>query len=195
MLLTQHKEVDMAEDAKNTVVGESGPSEEEGKVFTCARCGWNPEGNPAPSEEDTQEYLRCILGSKPFYKEYELYDGQIKITYRTCNNKEVDGLNDILFDMNKDVEQGELQDKSIKLKLLYFLSDIKLGDKNESYTIPELKHYVDIDDAFNERFADVAEPVIRMMTQSMFLFMELQQTLVADGFDSNFWKGAGLRSR
>ena len=183
----------MAEDAKN-VGGENGPIEEE-KIFTCSRCGWTPDGNPAPSEEDTKEYLRCILGSKPFYKEYELYDGQIKITYRTCNNREVDGLNEILFDMNGDVERGELQDKSIKLKLLYFLSDIKLGDKKESFDIPALDHHVDIDAEFNNRFADVAEPVIRMMTQSMFLFLELQQALVANGFDENFWKGAGLRSR
>ncbi len=78
---------------------------------------------------------------------------------------------------------------------MYFLAKVKLSDRDEEYDIPTLTEFAQIPEEFNKRFGDCAEPIIRLMSQSLLLFMDLQGLLVSQGFDENFWKGAGLRSR
>lgn len=166
-----------------------------GEIPPCVRCGWSPSRENKPLQEDLEEYLRCVLGGQTFYKVYELYGGQVKLKFRSLSNKEVDNLNVLLFKMTDHMDHAIIQDKSIKLKLLYFLARLELSDNTADYDIPELRAYDDIDGEFNDRFGEVAEPIIRMMSQSLLMFMELQSLLINQGFDSNFWKGAGLSSR
>jgi hypothetical protein len=159
----------------------------------CVRCGWSPGKENKPLESDLEEYLRCILGGQSFHKEYEMYDGKIKLVFRSINNKQVDALNNLLFKMADHIDQAVIQDKSIKLKLMYFLSEAKLAEQTHEYPMPRITEYDQIDAEFNARFGEFGEPVIRMMSQTLMLFMELQGMLITQGFDSNFWKGAGLR--
>jgi len=169
---------------------------EEGiKAEPCIRCGFSIDHEPLPLEEDMEEYLRCILGGLSFMKEYSLYNGKIQLTFRSINNREVDQLNDILFRIADHMDTQEVQDRGIKLKLMYFLAKVKLSDRDEEYDIPTLTEFAQIPEEFNKRFGDCAEPIIRLMSQSLLLFMDLQGLLVSQGFDENFWKGAGLRSR
>jgi hypothetical protein len=161
----------------------------------CTRCGWMEDDSSLPLADDMEEYMRCVLGNKKFVKEYCMYDGKLKLTYRILTNKEVDALNGVLFKMADQADHPMVQDSTIKLKLLYFLSKAILGEKEEDYEVPTITKYEEIDDAFNERFGDCPEPVIRMMSQTLMLFMQLQGILVTQGFDENFWQGAGLRSR
>ena len=165
------------------------------EVAPCVRCGWSPSRENKPLEEDLEEYLRCVLGGSTFCKVYELYEGKVKLKFRSLSNKEVDALNTLLFKMTDHMDHAIIQDKSIKLKILYFLARLELADNTADYDIPAIMGYESIDEEFNERFGEVAEPIIRMMAQSMLMFMELQAMLINQGFDSNFWKGAGLRSR
>jgi len=171
------------------------PEEVSQKIEPCNRCGFSEEAEAVPLEADMEAYLRCVLGNQPFEKEYELYDGKIQLRFRTINNREVDALNNLLFKMEDSIDRAVIQDKSIKLRLLYFLAHIKLSDKEADYEIPNLKDTDKIDEEFNSRFGACSETVIRMMSQTLMLFIELQGLLISQGFDENFWKGAGLRSR
>lgn len=169
-----------------------GPSDAPTQESVCARCGYRPGAQLAPSEEDMQEYMRSLLGTKPFKKEYSIYEGELKLTFRTLKAREVDSLNNILFEMMANIANLRVQDLSIKLKLLYFLSCIQTGPESTELTIPEITQVSEIQDAFQSVFGDYSEPLIRIMSQTLTAFLELQEALVDTGFDENFWKGAGL---
>ena len=183
-------------DAANTAEEPQNTEEEVvKKAEPCYRCGYSDAAEPEPLEEDLEEYLRCILGGKEFHKEYELYNGKIKLEFRSINNRQVDKLNSVAFKLNDHMDSKEIQDRSIKLKLLYFLARVKLGDLETEYDIPLDITFDTIMPEFEARFGDCSETVIRAMTNALLLFMDLQGLLVSQGFDANFWKGAGLRSR
>lgn len=165
----------------------------EKKPEVCVRCGWSSGKELEPLEADMKEYLRCILGGKEFFKSYEMYDGEVKLVFRSLNNGEVDRLNQVLYPLAGRQLTAVEQDLDIKLRLLFFLAELTLGAKKASYDIPEKITLEEVNDIFNERMLSCPETLVRTMTQTLMLFTELQGLLVRHGFDSNFWKGAGLR--
>jgi hypothetical protein len=55
-------------------------------VKECPRCGWdvNEAVNIEPTAEDKQNFLRhVILDNQPFYKQYVLYGGRVKVWFKT----------------------------------------------------------------------------------------------------------------
>jgi len=159
----------------------------------CVRCGWSAGKKPEPLEKDMEEYLRCVLGGKEFRKQYEMHDGAVKYTYRALTNRQADKLNSVLFPVVDREQTPQLQDQSIKLKILYFLSDVSLDGKEESYEAPVEITMDGVSEEFDARYGDCPEMLVRLMAQTLTLFSELQSMLVGQGFDENFWKGAGLR--
>ena len=56
-----------------------------------------PEEDPldadaAPTDDDKREFIRCLLGDQPYMKEYELFNGMIKIRLRDLSPAQEDQL-------------------------------------------------------------------------------------------------------
>lgn len=159
----------------------------------CPRCGYGAEKPMEPLQDDLEEYMRCVLGGQRFMKTYSMYDGKVKLTFRSLVNKEVDHLNGLLFTLSGRDDDPAAQDMVVKAKLLFFLAAADLSGKGTEYDVPMTLSVENLSDVFNERLGDCPEPIIRIMVQTLGLFTEVQGLLVNAGFDSNFWKGAGLR--
>ena len=85
-------------------------------------------------------------------------------------------------------------DSLLKLKMLYFLKSVNAGGTKAEFDSPvTLKEVADIGGEFNRRFGEYPELVTRAISQTLFLFEELQRMLSEAAFDPNFWEGVGLR--
>jgi hypothetical protein len=162
---------------------------EETEHKACPRCGWTDAPVPKASDEDKQEYLRCVMGNRAFSKTYPLYDGAVNITFQSLDSEAVQAVNKVL--MQIDSPSPEVADDlNIKLKLIYFTKKYSTAEIVTEYETPVIETPADIDTEFSKRFPYM-EPVLRVITQSYMIFTQLQELLVAEAFDENFWKGAG----
>jgi hypothetical protein len=172
---------------------EDGPEDQ-----SCPRCGFSRGVAPRPMEEDLQEYLRCVLGGLPFHKRYELHGGAVMVGFRSLSNREVDRMSATAALLPQEPDNAQARALETKLRLLYFLETLQLDRAEASeYTPPQaaMGSFAEIDAEFDKRFGALDETLVRALTQVLMLFMDLQGLLVVGGFDENFWKGAGLRSR
>jgi len=169
------------------------PQQEEEEAFACPHCGWRAEDKAKPKEADLKEYVRSILGDRPFSKVYSLYGGEFRIGFTSQDQVNTDRINTLLTEMIKDVENADrLQQIGTKLKLMYYITKLEKGDKTLAFEPPDIDSWLTIEDTFQERFKEINEPLIRVIIKTAFIFFELEQLLVAEAFDENFWKGAGL---
>lgn len=61
-------------------------------VTICPRCAWDmtlPTG-PLPDHFDKLKFVTTLLANKPFEKEYELFDGELLVTFRSLRPREID---------------------------------------------------------------------------------------------------------
>jgi hypothetical protein len=140
-------------------------------------------------EEEVKEFIRSLLGNRPFFKEYKLYNDQFKIKFKTLNTEDSERLTIFLTKLrNEDININELKQKSLSLKLLYYTDEVN-GKKIN------FKGYTDIEDAFNsykDNFKDLGENVIGLCIRTLVQFLFLQKLLIDKGYDENFWRSAGL---
>jgi len=177
----------MAEDKKEPVAAEK-------KALECPRCGWKEESRTVPAEADLQEYVRCLLGGKMFKKKYELYGGKVVLVFRACTGKESDHTNRLLLGLAEAGDERSLQETSLKLKMLYMLELLQVGANRTEYQAPAMESLDQVGEEFTRRFGELGELLLRAMAQGLMMFLDLQQLLVAEGLDGNFWRSAGLRS-
>jgi len=172
------------------VFNEKGKTDQE--KATCPRCGWHPTDKPAAPDADMQEYLRCALGGKLFTKVYPLYDGKLKLKFRSVNAAEAEFINKVLMknDFDSDIE---VQDMALKAKLLFYLVSVETPEGEEVFEAFSLEEFTvtAVNEEYKKRFGTKDETLLRSINQTFQIFLGLQQLLIAGGFDSNFWKGAG----
>ena len=73
----------------------------------CQHCGWDLS-MPDPVEPEPAEkhhFLQSVMGMKPFTKEYELFDGAVKVRMRTLTTKEIDAC---YHQLHKERERDEI---------------------------------------------------------------------------------------
>ena len=97
---------------------ESAVEEEEGEVEpggtladVCHHCGWDQTEAviPEPAKSDKLAFLQSILGGIPFTKRFELFDGNLRVTFRTLTVKEID----LLYESTYEAQQaGKIQTTS-----------------------------------------------------------------------------------
>ena len=165
--------------------------------FKCGRCGWTKDAKTGVSEEEQEEYLRAVLGGSPYHKTFSLFGNKVKITFKTQPNHEVDKLTKCIFRLLK--VQGasdEAQEKLIKIKLLFYMDKLELGDNPalavENIDFDAIDSFEAADEIFKEHFGLLDETIIRAMVRTYHYFVELQQLLIAEGFNTDFWNSAGL---
>jgi len=69
----------------------------------CVQCGWDQEVPtiPEPEHQDKIAFLHSVLGQKVFRKRYELFGGNLKVTFRTLTIREIDNLYQETFKAQK----------------------------------------------------------------------------------------------
>jgi hypothetical protein len=157
---------------------------------SCQRCGHNviAEDMPSPVEDEKREYLRCVLGKRPYKKTYTLYDGELTMVFELLSQADSARMSPKLMEINRNEEIDDLtkMTDSINIKLLFYLRQFN----DTSYKAPE-----DLDNCredFINRFAEFDESVPALLTRVLMEFLRLAEMLPAAGLDKDFWKGAGL---
>lgn len=73
-------------------------------IAVCPRCAWDlktPVG-PEPEYFDKLKFVTTMLANKPFQKQYELFNGELLVTFRSLRPKEIDACyGHIVYDMNE----------------------------------------------------------------------------------------------
>ncbi len=65
----------------------------------CPQCGWdihNPD-TAAVSDEDKLRYVTAVVSGKRFYKDYALFGGRLRVTFRTLLTKEERAIRDQIY--------------------------------------------------------------------------------------------------
>lgn len=98
----------MAEEEPLPDSGEEAAESDEGPPATidsvCTHCGWD-QTQPVieePSNSDKLSFLQAILGAVPFSKRFELFGGNLRVTFRTLTVKEIDALYEATYAAQKE---------------------------------------------------------------------------------------------
>ena len=158
----------------------------------CPRCTWDTRQAVIPvSEDDKKEYLRTILGEGCFTKEYLLYGGKFKIKFVDLMTQEADAMVEIL---NQAINDPLFITKAIKIKLIFSTLYYIKGDKKVEMDKKNiLKPGITIKEALEEynKFFNLPETQCGMIGKLYQDFSNLIICLAENGFDENFWEGAG----
>lgn len=174
------------EDAPEAKEAASPP--EEDPVY-CPRCQFNIKQREAEcSDEERKEYVRAMLGSRLFSKQYELFDGKMKLTFTSLPNSKAEEMAKVLrlLDRNSPTFIGDAH----RVKALYYLS----AYNDVAFEVPE-KEFEDYEHAhvmFTESFEQFSEDQMTIIMRALAEFQNLLALLAQSAFDENFWKGAGL---
>jgi hypothetical protein len=166
------------------------PSQTPQDHVACMQCGYNMAdiSLPTPAEEERREYLRCILGKRPYKKTYTLYEGEITISFELLSQVDSARMAPILAKINQDENATELMrmTESVNLKLLFYLRQFN----DTSYKVPET--FDKWREVYTDRFSEFDESVPALLIRVLLEFLRLADMLPSAGLDENFWKGAGL---
>jgi len=156
----------------------------------CEICGHILTKKIHPEEEDLKEFIRALLGDRPFVKKYSLYNGQYNLTYKTLISSEASRLSMFLTKILTDdkLTKIEKRENVVKIKLLFYLESINgvfISSPEEESLELLLKRYA-------KDFESDSENAISIYVKTLIQFLFLQKLLIEEGYDANFWKGAGL---
>jgi hypothetical protein len=112
-------------------------------IAVCPRCAWDlktPVG-PEPEYFDKLKFVTMMLANKPFQKHYELFNGELLVTFRSLRPKEIDACySHIIYDMNegKIKFQGDIYEMVNRYR--FYLQLVELRTKTGegmSFEFPE----------------------------------------------------------
>jgi hypothetical protein len=99
-------------------------------IAVCPRCAWDlktPVG-PEPEYFDKLKFVTTMLANKPFQKQYELFNGELIVTFRSLRPKEIDACySHIVYDMNegKIKFQGDIYEMVNRYRFYLQLVELK----------------------------------------------------------------------
>jgi len=149
----------------------------------CPRCSFDLEKKKVDVEDiDVQEYVRCTLSGRAYRKQYALYNGEVSMLFQELTVEKADCL-------KKAVSTLKSPEDKMKVKVLFYL--VKLNDTQfEDFEL--LKPAVYYLGVCSKRFEHFNETLWISIVRTLTSFILSLRGLVDKGFDSNFWKGAGL---
>jgi len=164
--------------------------EEDKEKEPCPNCGYS-EDRQVPTKEDTEEYMRAILGDRRFTKTYDVMRGRIKIEFTTVDTSASERMNKIISELATLEDPALFRSHLIKLQMVYMLKSYKIGDKAASFDGSDAKTLQEAEAQFTDRFGDLDEGLAGMFTTTLGSFMALKKALIDACFDETFYKGAG----
>lgn len=168
------------------------------ELTVCRRCGLPVDDKPiALSDDVKKEYFKTLLTNKPFSKEYELFDGAVRITFEVAKgelvtaqrtainnttNMTINTINDVLL-ISALAKVVTYDNDTDEVKTLYIKDAAARTDalKSLSSSIEELEQTVDF-------------VLLACVRRTLEEFSRLVKALTDNGLDENFYKGDGLVS-
>jgi hypothetical protein len=174
----------------------------------CEHCGWDPDMKVMsnPTKVDKYHFLASVLGGTRFYKELDLFGGQVTVVFRTLTTEEADvALQQTAFDHRdgKVPDQGEFFRVYSNYRLA--MSIEKMSTPGSADTIPILADIEwdappaseDPQTALPKLEAWLHENVLNSESMRRVVglehqrFQRLVENLEARVDDADFWKGIG----
>ena len=155
-----------------------------GGQVICPRCGFDTrQAKLEVLESDRQEYIRALLGNRPFVKVYSLFDGQLKVTLQDMTSDASTKLAGMFDAMPKGTTYIL---NAVQLKLLFSCAGYVLGDKEVKLDTSK----VDTLDAalaeYGKHFGGLSETVCGMIINQYNAFTRLLTSIASGGLDKNF---------
>lgn len=196
-----------APDLENVVATETGMSNQGVSVellikqsktpIACSHCGFDQRDTYKPpecSEEDKIAFVRHFCSKEGrFFKEYEAFNGQVKITFRTRTQEEVDYVSEYIRKLIKD--EKLVGDEAIVAKLNRLYAAISVHIISFSEEIPEKfsrlsdnKTQKALENFDKEIFGTRSEMLCRVIMSSWLEFERLYSWMAARAYDKDFWK-------
>lgn len=160
----------------------------------------NDEERWTPTSEDKKDFIRAVLGMRPFEKVFELFGGEVKILFQDRTFAETEAL---FASMGTDSDAGTISTLTTeaetvwetRYKLSTTLRKVTVAKKEHIFAIADLKpfdRYTEIAKAF-----DGSEPLMAAINRASQDFEAIVFKLTSLAQDKSFWKtdGASLPSK
>jgi len=172
------------------------------KITQCKHCGFPVDQEDViVNDRDKYNFLQAVLGGTRFYKEFALFDGNLKITYRTLTTPETD----LVFrQMALEMKDNTIESSAdYWLKLMTYRLALAVErietPSGGPILIPELKEFkVDFDPVLKTPIPKITEHVMseiapqetirRILVNQLAHFQRTVEHLEARMNDSDFWK-------
>ena len=171
----------------------------------CPRCGWlvdMPYTKTEVSDADRAQFAYSIMQRLPFKKTYELFNGQMKVTFRSRipEDKEL-----IMSQVKRDIQQDKYTDMNTMRYWTGFYEMALLLDNiscpsAETNNIglklkPEYKDYQDKPDALYEFSKAMGEYIgtdalLRLVQEHFRTFESIYNALIDEALNENFYQPA-----
>lgn len=160
----------------------------------------NREEDWTPTTEDKKDFVRALLGMRPFEKVFELFGGEVKILFQDRTFSETEAL---FTSMGTDSESGVISTMSkeaeevweTRYKLATTLRKVTVSKKEHIFPIADLKPH----DRYQEiaKVFDGSEPLMAAINRASQDFEAIVFKLTGLAQDKSFWKtdGANLPSK
>ena len=181
----------------------------------CPQCGWDArDGNPLDvSDSDKTNFLQALLGQTQFYKEYELFGGNINITVRTLKPLEVDAcFKQVMLDAQASRIFTQADEREALLRYRSSLQivaitgpgiDVSFPKNLEEWTITEEAQKELTKDGDNkirgvwdlfQKQLDSSETMHRLIVGTVARFNTAVTQLEVNSNNPDFWKAIGSGS-
>ena len=158
--------------------------------MNCPRCDHDLEVKKVElAPEDVQEYIRSILGSRPFSKLYKLFNGSVSVTFDSLTV----AMSNHVVSLFNEIDNGDGVDKTetkTKIRLILYTRALN------GLVFDPIDDLLDVDfllKRYDEVLGDKPEGVKDILIKALAHFLTLNTKLSEEGFDSNFWQAAGPR--
>ena len=105
----------------------------------CPHCGWDLaiQDDVEVTESDKQEFLQAILGHQTFVRTYPLFNGRLRVSFRTLATREVDAIyNQVYAEYQRNEFSSELDFMERVNRLRLFLQ-LQALQSEQTYELPD----------------------------------------------------------
>ena len=170
----------------------------------CPRCGWNVHKSYTPyelTEKDKIQFVYSIMQRVPFEKTFELFQGQMKVTFRSKTTED-DAL--IMMQLRRDLDEELYGDPSTvtfysnlyELALILVKIDGPTPAGMKAVIKPDYKEYADKKNGLREFTRHLTkdyigtEALLRLVSEHYRTFTTMYKALVDEAVKENFYSPA-----
>jgi hypothetical protein len=157
-----------------------------GGSILCPKCGFDTRKTIVPiSEDDKQEYMRSILGGRLFSKQYELFNGKIKVTFRDVTLAESDHILTLTAGL---VGSANIVAKLMQVKIAFALVKLELdgGEIINGVDCFSVNSFTEAVEAYQKVLGKLPESVGGLIAVQFQKFLKLVNDICTEGLSSDF---------
>lgn len=204
---TEKFQVTLGDTNKKTPVEDTSPTGFDLPKTPCINCGFagsKLEDVTVVTEDDKEAFLSMLIGGSRFYKEFEIYNGAIKIVFRSLTQTELDMA---LTQASCDMAAGKIPDQAEYFRRVHNYEQCmaihKIVSEKSAVTFPEISEVlvdeavpgeplrtklVDYQPYVYEKFIKTSS-MLRIVSTLYLRFNALMSRLEANMHNADFWKG------